>query len=497
MKEIEKMEVAIIGSGFAGIGAAIRIKQAGIESVKVFERKKELGGTWRDNTYPGCACDIPSFLYSYSFEPNPEWSHSFSPHNEILSYLKKCATKYGINKLIQFGTDIKLIRFKKDKGYWEIMDNNNKFYHARSVISCCGPLNEPVYPNIDGKEVFEGELFHSLNWNHNYDLKNKKIAVIGTGASAIQFVPEIAPLVKKLYVFQRTAPWISPKNNESINQVSKNRFRKFPAYQKFWREFIYWFLEIQGLSQYKDNKIRAWRKKVATEHRKSQIKDDELLKKTSPNYEIGCKRILVSDNYYLTLELENVYLETKRIKKFTNTGLQLKDGQLLDFDAVIFGTGFKATTFGHIYDVIGLENRNLFKEWDITGAEAYKGINVSGFPNLMLVVGPNTGLGHNSIIHMMESQYNYIVDYLLNLKKQPNKYFDVNPEIQKKYNENIQKRLEPMIWNTGGCKSYYLVNGKGKNTSIWPGSTMSYRKITKKIILNDFEISKIKIEKSI
>ena len=492
MKEIEKMEVAIIGAGFAGIGAAIKLKEAGIEAIKIFERKKELGGTWRDNTYPGCACDIPSFLYSYSFEPNPEWSESFSPHNEILAYLKNCASKYDLYKHIQFETAVVSATFIDDNGYWEILDNNNKYYHARSVISCSGPLNEPVYPDIENKEAFEGELFHSLNWNHQYDLKNKRVAVIGTGASAIQFVPEIAPKVSQLTVFQRTAPWISPKNNQAIDEISKNRFRKFPAYQKFWREFIYWFLEFQGLSQYKDNKIRAWRKKVTTEHRISQIKDTDLLKKTTPNYEIGCKRILISDNYYPTLERENVTLETTSIKRFTKTGVELIDGHLLDFDVVIFGTGFKATTFGHIYDVIGLENRNLFKEWDITGAEAFKGINVSGFPNFMLVVGPNTGLGHNSIIHMMESQYNYIVDYLLKLKKQPDNYFNIKPEVQKEYNNNLHKKLEPMIWNKGGCNSYYLIDGKGKNTSIWPGSTKSYRKLTRKTSLNDFKISKIK-----
>jgi cation diffusion facilitator CzcD-associated flavoprotein CzcO len=492
LKEVEKIEVAIIGAGFAGIGAAIKLKKAGIESIKVFERKKELGGTWRDNTYPGCACDIPSFLYSYSFEPNPEWSESFSSHNEILAYLNKCASKYDLYKYIQFETAIVSANFKEHKGYWEILDNKNNYCHARSIISCSGPLNEPIYPDIKNKEAFEGELFHSLNWNHKYDLKNKKVAVIGTGASAIQFVPEIAPLVGELTVFQRTAPWISPKNNQAINEISKNRFRRFPAYQKFWREFIYWFLEFQGLSQYKDNKIRAWRKKLTIEHRTSQIKDNELLKKTTPNYEIGCKRILISDNYYPTLERENVNLETTSIKRFTKTGIELKDGQLLEFDVVIFGTGFKTTTFDHIYDVIGLDNRNLFKEWDVTGAEAYKGINVSGFPNFMLVVGPNTGLGHNSIIHMMESQYNYIVDYILKLKKQPYKSFNIKSGIQKKYNNNLHKKLEPMIWNKGGCNSYYLKDGKGKNTSIWPGTTISYRKLTRKVNLNDFEILKIK-----
>tara|TARA_B100000767_G_scaffold269448_1_gene291313 strand:- start:12393 stop:13868 length:1476 start_codon:yes stop_codon:yes gene_type:complete len=491
MSDEKKIDVAIIGAGFAGIGASIRLKKAGIDSFIIFERKDELGGTWRDNNYPGCACDIPSYLYSYSFEPNPDWSQSFSPHNEILAYLKKCVNKYDLDDSIKLKTSITSITFSEKKGLWEILDARGNQYFARVVISCSGPLNEPAYPKIKKRKTFQGDLFHSLNWNHQLDLINKKIAVIGTGASAIQFVPEIAPLVKKLTIFQRTAPWINQKDNQVIRNKSKNLFKRFPIYQKFWRELIYWILELRGLIQYSDNKIRAWRKIEALGHMKAQIKDPILLKKVTPNYEIGCKRILISDNYYPTLERNNVNLETEGIRCFNKKGLELKNGESLEFDVIILGTGFKTTSFSHMYDVIGLKGRNLFNEFNVNGAEAYKGINVNGFPNFLFVVGPNTGLGHNSIIHMMESQFNYIIDYILKLKKQPKVFFDIKLERQKEFNQNLQNKLKPMIWNTGGCNSYYLVGGKGKNTSIWPGSTMKYRKITKKTKLSDFKISRI------
>lgn len=489
LKVSKMLDTIVIGAGFSGIGAAIRLKKAGIENFVILERKNEIGGTWRDNTYPGCACDIPSFLYCYSFEPNPNWSASFSPHYEILAYLKKCIDKYALASHIHYNCQVKALIFQENTASWDIRTNSATTYHARTVISCSGPLNEPIIPSFKDQTKFKGKSFHSLNWDHDYDLINKRVGVIGTGASAIQFIPKIAPKLKQLTIFQRTPPWIEPKVNVLFSKTAKRHFHKFPIYLRFWREFIYWILELRGLSQYKNNKVRAWRKKKAIKHLKNQISDPSLVQKLLPAYEIGCKRVLISNDYYPTLNRKNTQLETNPIACFVPEGIRTENGKIIPLDAIIYGTGFTTTRFSHIYDIIGRNQRNLIEEWNKQGAEAYKGINVSGFPNLLFVVGPNTGLGHNSIIHMMESQYKYIIDYLKKvLRTDPKQSFDLKPERQNAYNTELQSTLNQMVWNTGGCNSYYLRDGNGKNTSIWPGTTMKYRRQTKRIHLKDFNL---------
>lgn len=485
---MRQYEVAVIGAGFAGIGAGIKLKQTHTSSFIIFERADDIGGTWRDNTYPGCACDIPSHLYSYSFEPNPNWSQIFSGHQEIQSYLKHCVKKYGIENHIQFHTEIKCIRFDESLGKWHITDQNANQYLARTIISASGPLNEPNYPKVKGRLKFKGESFHSMYWNHDYDLKGKKVAVIGTGASAIQFIPHIAPQVDNLTIFQRTPPWIQPKLDNTITDAAKARFKKFPAYQRFWRELIYWLLEYRGKIMYKPSKAREKRQLMCLNHMHKAIKEEILRKKLTPNYEIGCKRLLISNDYYPTLNRENVHLNTDTIIEITEHGIIDKTGKHHEVDCIIYGTGFTTTTFNHLYKVYGLGGRSLFEEWNEEGAHAYYGITIHNFPNFMMMVGPNTGLGHNSIIHMMESQLNYILDYLNQLLQQPDKYFNVKAAVQEAFNNDIQKKLKPMVWNQGGCSSYYLKNGNGKNTSIWPGSTIAYRKQTKKMKLADYDI---------
>ena len=356
----KKLDVAVIGAGFAGIGAGIKLKQKGSVSFKIFERSHDVGGTWRDNTYPGCACDIPSNLYSYSFEPNPEWSKAFSPHYEIHDYLKHCVSKYNVKEHIQFNTEITKTFFDESNGYWNIIDAEGNRYLARVVISASGPLNKPLYPNINGLDSFKGESFHSLYWNHEYDLKGKKVAVIGTGASAIQFVPEVAKEAEQLTVFQRTAPWIERKFDKENSEKTKKRFRCFPIYQKFWRELIYWFLEIRGKSQYKPNEIREKRRTSALKYLEKSIPDPELRKKLTPDYEIGCKRVLLSSNYYPTLNKENVELVTDAISEITENGIIDESGKLHEVDAIIYGTGFYTTTYKHLYEVKGIGNNSLF-----------------------------------------------------------------------------------------------------------------------------------------
>ena len=491
----KKLDVAVIGAGFAGIGAGIKLKQKGSVSFKIFERSHDVGGTWRDNTYPGCACDIPSNLYSYSFEPNPEWSKAFSPHYEIHDYLKHCVSKYNVKEHIQFNTEITKTFFDESNGYWNIIDAEGNRYLARVVISASGPLNKPLYPNINGLDSFKGESFHSLYWNHEYDLKGKKVAVIGTGASAIQFVPEVAKEAEQLTVFQRTAPWIERKFDKENSEKTKKRFRCFPIYQKFWRELIYWFLEIRGKSQYKPNEIREKRRTSALKYLEKSISDPELRKKLTPDYEIGCKRVLLSSNYYPTLNKENVELVTDAISEITENGIIDQSGKLHKVDAIIYGTGFYTTTYKHLYEVKGINRQSLFDKWSSEGGEAYYGMTVNGFPNFVLMVGPNTGLGHNSIVHMMESQLNYIMGYLKYLDNNPNSALNVKETVQNEFNQKIQQQLKTMIWSDGGCNSYYLKDSNGKNTSIWPGSTMSYRKQTKRINKTDYDIVSIETTK--
>jgi len=490
-----KLDVAIIGAGFAGVGAGIKLKQRGNTSFKIFERSNDVGGTWRDNNYPGCACDIPSNLYSYSFESNPEWSRAFSPHNEIHDYIKHCVKKYDISECIQFNTEIKKTFFDASSGYWSIIDTKDNIYLARVVISASGPLNQPLYPNLKGINTFKGTSFHSLYWKHDYDLKGKKIAVIGTGASAIQFIPEVSKEVAHLTIFQRTAPWIEPKLDRENSEKTKKRFRRFPVYQKFWRELMYWFLEHRGKAQYTPNKIRAKRRATALKFIEDSIPNLELRKKLTPNYEIGCKRVLLSSNYYPTLNKENVALVTDTISEITANEIIDTSGEKHEIDAIIYGTGFYTTTYKHLYEVKGINSVSLFDKWNKEGGEAYYGMTVSGFPNFLLMVGPNTGLGHNSIIHMMESQFNYILDYLNYLEENPNMFLDVKKVVQNQFNKKTQEQLKTMIWSDGGCTSYYLKDNNGKNTSIWPGSTLSYRKQTKRINKSDYDLIAIKSSK--
>ncbi len=485
----EKLDIAILGAGFSGLGAGILLKQQGETSFKIFERANEVGGTWRDNTYPGCGCDVPSLLYSYSFEPNPNWSHAFSKQGEILGYMKHCVQKYEMEQYIQYNTTIDGLVFDKEKGLWNIRDKAGRTYQARFVLSAVGPFNAPMIPNIKGKDSFQGEAFHSLRWNHDYELKNKRVAVIGTGASAIQFVPEIAKEVKELYIFQRTAPYVTPKPDEAFTETAKNRFKRFPWYQRFWREVIYWILELQGLALYSNNFIRSFRKWRSLKHLENQISDPELRKLLTPDYELGCKRVLVSDDYYPTLLQEHVELIGEGVTEILPNAVRTKSGITKEVDAIIFGTGFHVTDFPNLFEVIGLSGDNMFQRFNEQGPEGYLGVAVTDYPNLLIMVGPNSGLGHNSIIHMMESQYAYALDYWRLLKEQDeNAYFNLKSSVQDSFNENLQKELSKMVWSEGGCSSYYLKNGDGKNNSIWPGSTMKYRRKTKKVNLKDYEI---------
>ncbi|WP_046243781.1 flavin-containing monooxygenase [Hymenobacter terrenus] len=481
------VNVAIIGAGFAGLTAAIRLQQRGNTSFMIFERAAEVGGTWRDNIYPGCGCDIPSPLYSMSFAPNPDWSRMYSGQPEILAYIKQTVTQFNLRSHIRFNTEIVRTEFSEAEGVWRLTDRVGREVTARVVIVAIGPLNRPVRPSLPGLADFQGTTFHSSEWDPNYDFMGKRVAVIGTGASAIQFIPQIAPHTQQLHVFQRTAPWVLPRPDRAFSPREQRWFRRLPLLQRLQRELIYWRSELGGLLFMGNEWLGRITREAAVAHIAAAIQDPELRRKVTPNYRVGCKRILISNDYYPALARPNVELVTDGIDHVTSTGIVTHDGTERPVDAIIFGTGFVVSEFMVDLHIRGRGGRSLFGEWHESSAEAYQGTTVSGYPNLLVLVGPNTGLAHNSIIHIMESQVNYVLDYLRVLEKAgPGAYLDVKPKAQRAYNEMVQQKLSTTVW-ASGCKSWYQT-ATGKNTTLLHTLTVSFRRNTRHLRVGDYEL---------
>ena len=478
----------IIGAGFAGICMGIKLKQAGLNNFVILERNSHLGGTWWDNSYPGATCDVESHLYSYSFEPNPNWSRQFSPQEEILNYLEQCAAKYGMNEHLLLNSTVANATFNEAHGLWTVNTTTGKTYTAQIVVSCSGGLSQPSIPDIKGLKNYKGKLFHSARWDKNFDLKDKKVAVIGTGASSIQIVPAIAPVVKQLDVFQRTPAWIIPKPDKPISAFRRAMYNKLPFMRKLYRSRLYWTHEMMALGFTGGTGIMKVFSKVALMFIKKSISDETLRKKVTPNYVPGCKRILLSNDYYPALQLKNVAVITEGIKEINETGLMTVDGKQYNADAIIMATGFKAAEGVIAFDIKGKNGIDLNDVWRY-GAEAYLGISISGFPNLFLVVGPNTGLGHSSMILMIEAQVNYIMDCIGLMKKDKLKFVDVKKTTEVEYNREIQEKLSKSVWQTGGCHSWYQ-DKNGKNVSLWPGFTFTFMKRTKKFEPEKYELVK-------
>ena len=483
------VDVAIIGAGFAGLTAAIRLQQRGNTSFVIFERAAEVGGTWRDNVYPGCGCDIPSQLYSISFAPNPEWTRMYSGQPEILAYIKQTVSKFELRPHIRFNSEIIRTAFDEATGRWTLTDRAGQQTTARMVLVAIGPLNRPALPRLPGLDTFAGTTFHSSAWDTDYDLAGQRVAVIGTGASAVQFVPQIAPLVSQLYVFQRTAPWILPRRDRAFSEKEKTWFRRLPLLQRLQRELIYWRNELFGLLFMGNEKLATQANALAARHLNRAIKDPELRRQVTPNYKLGCKRVLISNNYYPALTRPNVALVTAGIKAVTPTSIITHDGAEHPVDAIIFGTGFVASEFMVDLHISGLGARSLFGEWQASSAEAYRGTTVSGYPNMLVLVGPNTGLAHNSIIHIMESQVSYVLDYLAILDKAGlGAYLDVKPEAQRSYNEEVQRKLGTTVW-ASGCQSWYQT-ATGKNTTLLHTLTPAFRRSVKRVRLQDYVLAR-------
>ena len=408
--------ILIVGAGFAGIGMAIRLKQAGIHDFTILERAYRLGGTWRDNTYPGVACDVPSHLYSYSFEPNPSWSRRFASQHEILAYLERCADKYGVRRHIRFGATVTGAVFEERTGLWTVQISDGGALTARVLISGSGhALSRPVYPDIAGRDGFRGKTMHSARWDHDYPLEGKTVAVVGTGCSAIQIVPAIAPTVGRLHIFQRTASWLLPKPDCGIPPRVQAAFRQRPLAQKIARSVIYWILEAYAVGYVLFPCVNAIRERHALRYLERTIRDPALRAKLVPTFRLGCKRILISNDYYAALQRDNVELVTDGIAKIRERSIVTRDGTERPVDAIVYATGFETAEAKPPFVIVGRGGRDLSDVWR-DGIEAYLGTTIAGFPNLFLLVGPNLVLGHSSMIFMMESQFAYVLDALRTLR---------------------------------------------------------------------------------
>jgi cation diffusion facilitator CzcD-associated flavoprotein CzcO len=477
-------QIAIVGSGFSGLGMAIKLKQAGFEDFVILERAEDLGGTWRDNTYPGCGCDVPSHLYSFSFAPNPSWTRTFSRQREIWEYMRAVSRRHGIDRHIRYRHEVTSAGWDAQRERWEIESSRGPL-SADVLIAGPGPLSDPKLPDIPGIDSFEGEMFHSARWNHARALEGERVGVIGTGASSIQFVPEIQPRVGRLVLFQRTAPWIVPSRDRAISRVERTVYRAFPAVQLAMRAAIYWARELFVFG-FMHPRAESPGERMALRHLESQVVDPRLRAELTPNYRMGCKRVLISNDYYPALQQPNVELVTDAIREITPTGIVTADGTVHELDTIILGTGFHVTDMPVGNWVRGADGRALADTWR-GSPQAYLGASVAGFPNLFLLVGPNTGLGHNSIVFMIESQLNHIMGCLRFMRRHGLHSFEVRADVQARFNERIQRRLRGTVWNSGGCASWYI-DENGKNTTIWPGFTWPFRRRTRAFHPADYRL---------
>ena len=476
--DLSRFPIVIVGAGFAGLGMAIRLKQAGIESFTVLEQAGDVGGTWRDNRYPGCACDVPSHLYSYSFEPNPEWSHMYSGQAEIWSYLRRCADKYGVRPHIRFNTGMRRAEFDEAAGVWQVHTATGERLEARALVLGTGFLSTPSWPAIPGRERFRGRSFHSQQWDESFDLRGRRVAVIGTGASAIQFVPRIAPLVERLDLYQRTPPWILPHPDRAITARERRLYARFPWLQRLVRGAIYWGYELRVFPFSLNPRLMQPFQRVAERHIARHIKDPAMRRRLTPDYALGCKRILISDDYYPTLNRANVHLITDGVREISERGVITGDGTEREVDAIIYGTGFRANAPLPHGMIAGRGGQDIWDAWR-EGPQAFLGTTVAGFPNLFMLVGPNTGLGHSSMVFMIEAQIRYVMDALRVLRKRNLKYIDVRSDVQARYNRRLQGQLRRAVWTAGGCKSWYL-DANGRNVTLWPGFTWRFWLLTRR-----------------
>jgi cation diffusion facilitator CzcD-associated flavoprotein CzcO len=469
----QQTDTVIVGAGFSGIAMAAKLLRAGRTDFVVLEKGSELGGTWRDNDYPGCACDVPSHVYSFSFAPNPNWSSTFSPQPEIHAYLRDVADREGVTPHIHFDTAAEDAAWDAAEQRWRITTPAGEI-RARALVAAAGPFSAPKVPEIQGLENFRGTTFHSADWDHQHRLAGERVAVIGTGASSIQFVPQIQPEVSELHLYQRTAPWIVPRRARPLTRIEHRLYRRFPAAQRAMRTAIATAREVFAIPMIKVrlSKIITF---GAVRYLKEQVPDPELRRKLKPHYAPGCKRILISDDYLPSLSEPNVEVVTDGIAEVREHSIVAADGTEREVDTIIFGTGFNVTEPPVAKRVRGADGRSLADHWSEHGMQAHRGTTVAGMPNLFFLLGPNTGLGHNSVMLMAEAQADYTLQALDHLDREGLAAIEPRPDAQFAWNEGVQRRTKGTVWVDGGCASWYL-DRHGRNTTVWPSFSLSFRR---------------------
>lgn len=468
-------EVAIVGAGFGGLGMAIRLRQAGIDDFVLLERDREVGGTWWANSYPGCQCDIPSNLYSFSFAPKHDWTRAYPLRDEIVAYLHDCAERFGVLQHVRLDSELLGATWDAERQCWEL-ETPDGTVAARVLVSAAGLLSEPWTPELPGLERFRGNFFHTARWDHGDDLAGKRVAMLGSGASAVQVVPHIQPLAGRLHLFQRTPPWVVPHTDHEVSPRMRELYRRVPALQRLARAGVYALRESVAPAVISDSRILKLAELNARLHLKRQVRDPELRRRLTPDYEIFCKRIILSSDWYPALQKPNVELVTGAPAELREHAIVGPDGREREIDTLIFATGFKPARLPIADRVHGRDGRSLASVWG-GSPEAYLATSVAGFPNMFLLYGPNSNLGHSSIVYMLESQMNYVLDALRTMRRTGAAELDVRPQAQAAYNAELQERLERTVWNRGGCGSWYF-DRTGRNSIQWPGLTFEFRRRT-------------------
>lgn len=482
-----KPSVAVIGAGLGGLCAAIRLKEAGFDDIVILEKADKVGGTWRDNSYPGCACDTPVAMYQFSFAPSLGWSHIYPRAAEVQRYAEYLADNFGLRPHLKFGAETTEARWDEAKSVWRIATKAGETIEVQAIVPALGQLNRPTIPEIEGRARFAGPSFHSARWDHSVDLKGKRVGVIGSAASAVQLIPEIAKVAGEVTVFQRTPNWVIPRLDRPITEEEKALMMTEPQIAQLGREQIYAsadYLFWQVFSWTEEG--RAAYTRVALNHLEEQVPDPELRKKLTPDYPIGCKRILITDDFYPALMRPNVSLVTDRIARITEKGVETADGAERDFDVIVYATGFETTGWHWSMDVVGREGRRLDDVWS-QAPEAYLGIATAGFPNMFMLYGPNTNLGHNTITFMIERQVEYTVKALGEMHKAGARSIEVTKAAQDRFNRELQAALAKTTWADPGCRSWYKT-ADGRITQNWSSHTRDYAKATANVAMSDYTL---------
>lgn len=476
-----------MGSGFSGICLGIRLKQAGIHSFTILEKEEQLGGTWRDNAYPGAACDVPSFSYCFSFHQKVDWSRKWAPQDEILDYMTECARTHGLLPHIRFGVEVAEAAFDGKSATWTVRSTDGKRWTAELLVSAVGQLNRPHHPSFPGLEQFAGTWFHSARWRHDHDLAGRRVAVVGTAASAVQIVPRIAPAVRRLHVFQRSPNWMLPKNDRAYTELEKALFRRVPGLARLYRWTI-WARHEVGFPAFRGNRLLSrWATRRVMDHLQEQVPDPALRQALIPSYPVGAKRILLSDDYYPALQHDNVRLVTAPIERVEPDAVVTADGSRHQVDTIIFATGFESTSFLVPMRIVGTTGESIHEVWR-DGAEAYLGMTVAGFPNFFMMYGPNTNLGHNSIIFMIECQARYIVDCTRRMIRDGLASLEVRRGAMEAFNARLRAELDRTVW--ADATSSWYKTPSGRITNNWSGTTIEYWWRTRRAALRDYHCVK-------